>query len=145
MTMEQTAKFEGWAVIELFGHQRETGYVTTEYFGGTALFRVEVPALPEREVEIDHSSWINDQLVPKGSKVLREAVQGRTRFLGPGSIYALNPCSEEAAHKAIEANSPRSIKVIELAKSRQLLPGETDDSNMEPPDEPYEDDQNAVG
>ena len=135
---EQTAKFEGWAVIELFGHQRETGYITTEYFGGTALFRVEVPSLPEREVEIDHSQWINDQLVPKGSKVLRSEVQGRTRFLGPGSIYALNPCTEEAARKAIDAMSPRTIKVIELAKDRQLLPGEPDDSNMEPDDD-YED------
>jgi hypothetical protein len=131
--MEETSKFAGWAVIELFGHQREAGYVTTEYFGSGALFRVEVPALPEREVQIDHTQWINDQLVPKNSKVLREAVAGRTRFLGPGSIYALNPCSEEAARKAIDALSPRTVKVIELAKERQLV-GAPD------LDEPSEDD-----
>jgi hypothetical protein len=135
---EQTAKFEGWAVIELFGHQRETGYVTTEYFGGTALFRVDVPSLPEREVEVDRSEWDGNQMIPKGSKVLRSEVQGRTRFLGPGSIYALNPCTEEAARKAIEAMSPRTIKVIELAKTHQLLPGEEQDL------EDYEDEPDVL-
>jgi hypothetical protein len=33
--MEQQATFEGWAVVELFGHSREIGYVKTEYFGRT--------------------------------------------------------------------------------------------------------------
>ncbi len=32
----QTSKFEGWAVVELFGHSREAGYVTTDYFGSGA-------------------------------------------------------------------------------------------------------------
>ncbi len=121
------AKFEGWAVIELFGHQREAGYVTTEYFGSGALFRVEVPALPEREIITDRPQWLNDELVPTNSRVAREAVAGRTRFLGPGSIYALNPCSEEACRKALDAMSPRTVKVIELAQERQLV-GVTEES-----------------
>ncbi len=28
----ETSKFEGWAVVEMFGHSREVGYITTEYF-----------------------------------------------------------------------------------------------------------------
>jgi len=128
------AKFEGWAVIELFGHQREAGYVTTEYFGSGALFRVEVPALPEREIITDTPQWLNNELVPKNSRMARAAVAGRTRFLGPGSIYALNPCSEEACRKAIDAMSPRVVKVIELAKERQLV-GATE----EPEDYEYDD------
>lgn len=139
---EQSAKFEGWAVIELFGHQREAGYVTTEYYGTGALFRVEVPSLTEREVTLDRPQWINDELVPVGSRVLREAMQGRTRFLGPGSVYALNPCSEEACRKAIEAMSERKVKVIELAKTRQLVSAPGDDSDPEE-DSYYEDEESA--
>jgi len=49
--MEAQAKFEGWAVVEIMGHNREIGFVTTEYFGGPALFRVDQPEFPEREYE----------------------------------------------------------------------------------------------
>lgn len=136
----ETTKFEGWAVIEMFGHSREAGYVTTAYFGAGALFRVDVPELPEREVTLERPEYIGNVLAHKGSKVLRCSVQGRTRFIGPGAVYAMNPCTHEAVLKAIEAMTPRDVKVIELVSARQLattLPGEDED------DDPYEDDHNS--
>lgn len=116
---EETKKFEGWAVVELFGHSREAGYVTTEYFGSGALFRIDVPELPEREVILIRPEYIGNTFAPAGSKVQRSAVVGRTRFIGPGAIYAMNPCSEDAARKAIEAMSSRDVKIIELAEQKQ--------------------------
>src|ERR1700687_4479556 len=97
--MEQ-AKFEGWAMVEMMGHQREIGYVTTEYFGGAALFRVDVPEIPEREIELDRPEYIGGRMVPEGSKVKRESAPGRTRFISPSALYAMNPCTEEVARKA---------------------------------------------
>ena len=47
--MEANATFEGWAIVELFGHGKEAGFVKTEYYGSCAMFRVDVPELPERE------------------------------------------------------------------------------------------------
>jgi len=137
MESEQ-AKFEGWAVIELFGHSREAGYVTTEYFGGGALFRVEVPPLEEREVTLTRPEWVGDQLAGVGSKLLRGAISGRTRFIGVSSVYAMNPCSKEATLKAIEAMTRREVKVIELVGQPALvgatsLPGE-DEYEDEYPD-----------
>jgi len=126
---QEQVKFEGWAVVELFGHSREAGYVSTEYFGGGALFRVEVPPLEEREVVLTRPEWVGDQLAGVGSKLLRGAVQGRTRFIGVSAVYAMNPCTKEAALKAIEAMSSRQVKVIELAGQPALvaaLPGEDD-------------------
>jgi hypothetical protein len=133
----ETSKFEGWAVVELFGHAREAGYVTTEYFGAGALFRIEVPPLPEREVTLSRPEWIEGELVGPGTKISRGAVDGRTRFIGPGAVYAMNPCSKDAAFSAIEAMTHREIKIVELVKARQLattLPGEPDDEG-----DPYED------
>lgn len=126
---EQTSKFEGWAVVEMFGHSREVGYVTTEYFGAGALFRVEVPQLPEREVTLVRPEWVENEMVGAGSKIVRGAVEGRTRFIGPGAVYAMNPCSKDAAFQALESMSRRAIKVVELVKAKQLattLPGEDD-------------------
>jgi hypothetical protein len=124
---EQTSKFEGWAVIEMFGHSREVGYVTTEYFGSGALFRVEVPPLPEREVTLLRPEWIADEMAGAGSKIKRGAVEGRTRFIGPGAVYAMNPCSQDTAFTALEAMSRREVKVVELVTAKKLattLPGE---------------------
>jgi hypothetical protein len=124
---EKQNAFEGWAVVELFGHSREAGYVSTEYFGSGALFRVEVPPLPEREVTLIRPQWINDELCGPGTKITKTAVDGRTRFLGTGAIYAMNPCSKDAAFAAIESMSPRETKIVELVKTKQLattLPGE---------------------
>jgi hypothetical protein len=143
MSAEQKS-FEGWAVVELFGHAREAGYITTEYFGTGALFRVEVPPLPEREVTLLRPEWIEGELVGAGSKISRSAVEGRTRFVGPSAVYAMNPCSKDACFQAIEAMTRREVKVVELVKAKQLagLPGEDPMSNDED-DDPYEDAESA--
>lgn len=142
---QEQAKFEGWAVVELFGHSREAGYVSTEYFGGGALFRVEVPALEEREVTLTRPEWVGNQLAGVGSKLLRGAVQGRTRFIGVSAVYAMNPCTKEAVLKAIEAMADRHVKVIELVGQPALvgatLPGEENDGydgNESDEDEGYQ-------
>lgn len=113
--------FEGWAVVELFGHQREAGYVTTEAFGQAVLFRVDVPEVPEDgEHETTSPQYIDGKLVPAGSKVRRLGVNGRTRYLGPGAIYAINPCSEESARVAVMGNTQRPIEVIRVAHRAEI-------------------------
>jgi len=129
MEQQQTKTFEGWAIVELFGHSREAGYVTTEYFGTGALFRIEVPSLPAREETLARPQWIDGELADVGTKISRGSIEGRTRFIGPGAVYALNPCSKDSVFAAIERMSEREVKVIELVKRKQLntaLPGESD-------------------
>jgi hypothetical protein len=138
--MENTqAKFEGWAVVELFGHQRETGFVSTEYFGQAAMFRIDVPELPEREYELERPEYIGVQLAPKGTKVRRDAVPGRTRLVNPSALYALNPCSEEAARKAVESLVRRELSIISLPEGKQLTAAESQD--FADPEDQYEDEE----
>lgn len=137
------AKFEGWAVIGLFGHQKEAGFVTTEYFGGAALFRIEVPELPERE-------WVLERpergpgytLLPVGTKVKRKGIPARTRLVGPSAIYDLNPCTEEVARHAIESGLSRPLIVVEMpAGSVQPLIAESveDPEDDDPEYDPCDD------
>jgi hypothetical protein len=124
--MEQNKTFESWAIVEMFGHGREIGYVTTQYFGSACLFQIDVPELPERERTLRRPEFVNHEWTPAGAKVKGEAVPARTRMIGPASIFALNPCSEEAARTALDEFVPRKYVVLEIPKDApKQLPGES--------------------
>ena len=69
--MNEKPKFDEWALVELFGHQKIVGRVSEATLAGGAFLRVDVPAL-------------NDS-------------PAFTRFYGPGAIYSINPVSEDVA------------------------------------------------
>ena len=126
--MEATqSSFEGWAVIDQMGHTQEMGFVTTEYFGGPALFRVDRPEMPAREHIIDRPQWIGDTMVGAGTKVQREAVPGFTVFLGPSSIFKMRPCSEETVRAQMERSINTPIKILNLVEPPKALTGRADD------------------
>jgi len=139
------AAFEGWAIVEMMGHQREIGFVTTEAYGQAVMFRIDVPDLPEREFELTVPEYTQEgtlrQWTPAGSKVKRAAVPARSRLVAPGSLYAINPCTQEAALTALERTISRPLILIEVAKGKALaapeaiLEGDDDDGNDD--DEDY--------
>lgn len=139
MDKQEQAKFEGWAVVEMMGHQREIGFVTTEYFGGAALFRVDTPEIAEREVELKRPEYLTIEgsyrMMPKGSKVKRVAIPAKSRFVSPSALYALTPCTEETALHAIEEMVQRNYILLSIPEGEQkqlvsTLPGE-DESYMD--------------
>ena len=119
MTEEQS-QFKGWAVVEIMGHNKEIGYVTTEYFGGPALFRVDQPPLPAREIELDRPQWVGETYCLAGSKIQREALPGKTAYVGSTSVFRMTPCTEETAIRAIEQMIPAPIKILHLAEKKML-------------------------
>lgn len=122
--MDNQTKFEGWAVVELMGHQKEIGFVTTEYFGQACLFRVDTPELPEREFVLTRPTSTTGGWSPAGSKVKRECMSAKTRLLAPGSLYAVNPCTEEAARTALEHLVERPLILIEAPARPAIAAGE---------------------
>ena len=107
--------FEGWAIVEMMGHRKEIGYVTTEAFGAAVLFRVDQPAMPEgREQVLEYSRMVGEHYCRAGTKVKYGGIGARTVLVAPSSIYALNPCTEAAARKAIDVNVPRPVVLLDV-------------------------------
>ena len=128
----QQAKFDGWAIVEVMGHQTFVGYVTTEAYGQAVLFRIDVPQLDERERVTKAPAYVGDRYVSAGATVKEGAVQGFTKLVGSGSIYCITPCSKDAALAALERNQCRPLMSIALPPTAALAPaGEAADRAVE--------------
>jgi len=116
MTQEsaQSSNFEGWAVLEIFGHQRYAGHVSTQIFGTAVMFRIDVPALKERERLTKRPGYIEGTYAPAGTLIKEGEVQGYTKLFGVGAIYALTPCTQETAIKAVEEMQPRPMMILSI-------------------------------
>jgi hypothetical protein len=125
----QQATFEGWAIVDVLGHQRYVGFVTTQAFGQAVLFRIDVPALDERERITKAPGYVGNDYVPAGTTVKEGAVQGYTKLVGSGSIYTITPCTEEAAIAAVEGIQRRPLMNVTLPPdaTAALPPHEQDD------------------
>ncbi len=141
---EQQANFEGWAILEIFGHQRYAGFVRTEYYGSACMFRLDVPPLTERErvtkggcyvaIDEDTRRW-----VPPGSTIKQPATEGYSKLFGVGAIYAMTPCDERAALAAVEEIQPRSLMLVSLPPEKVLAAGAPDENSDEGSDEEWDD------
>jgi hypothetical protein len=122
----EQAKFEGWAIVEMMGHQREIGYVTTEAYGVAVLFRVDVPELAPCEYVLKRPEYgqVNgaaEKYMPAGTKVQREGRSARSRLVSPAAVYAINPCTEEAAREMLLAQTYRKLICLELPQKQLEL------------------------
>lgn len=112
--MEKDTKttFEGWAVVELFGHNQIAGYVTDTPQFGTSMMRVDVPEVGDNP--------------------------GYTKFFGGGAIYALTPTTEEIARIAVQRLDVRPVSEWTVPNSLRLSPGDEDDDYQDDEDETYQ-------
>jgi hypothetical protein len=91
--MEQSEKFDSWAIVEVFGHAKFAGRVTEQAIGGASFVRVDVPA-------VDKSPAF-------------------TKLFGASAIYSITPVEEELARKAVKACHSEPISVY-IPEERQI-------------------------
>ena len=115
--------FTGWAIVEIMGHQKYAGQVSTQAIGGASMVRVDVP-----EIE-GHAAF--------------------TKLFGASSIYCLTPVDELVAKAMAKSlrKAPVDIyefpkEVIEAMRTAKLpAPKQTelefDDEFHDDSDEPY--------
>jgi len=118
--MEYQTKFEGWARVEVMGHQSHIGYVVTQAFGQAVLFRIDQPAIDEVEETLNRAEWVGDVYAQPGSVVKRPAIEAASVLVGSGSIYRIIPCDEATAVAAIRSSQRRPLVPVRLAEKPQL-------------------------
>jgi hypothetical protein len=129
--LEDQAKFDGWAIVEVMGYQRFAGYVTTQAFGSAVLFRIDVPALPERIAALRTGRYVEGAYLDAGNKAKKDAVPAFTKLVGAGSIYAITPCTEQAAKAACDAIADRPLIPIHLSLPMPEEPEDEEEINGE--------------
>jgi len=82
-------QFDQWALVELMGRQRIAGKVTERVIAGAGFLQVDVP---------------ETKLNPKF-----------TRFIAPGSLYAINPLDEATARMFAESLQVKPIDAWDLS------------------------------
>ena len=90
--MTESATFEAWAIVELFGHQKIAGKLTEQSIGGCHFIRVDVPAFEDRPA--------------------------LTKLYTQGAIYGITFVSEQIAQAAARSFCVEPVNVYEL---RDLL------------------------
>ena len=107
MSNQESQGFDAWAIVEVMGHQTYAGRVTEQTVAGQAFVRIDVPAMKE-------------VLADEGRRDPPE-VPAYTKLLGPSSIYAITPTSEEVARAAARKlrKEPISVYVPELYPPRE--------------------------
>lgn len=122
MQEQEQAKFEGFAIVQQMGHKTVAGYVTTEYFGGVAVFHVIQQEQPPEEIVLDRDGTVHGHYFYAGSKI-RVSRPRAEEYIAVSSLYALTPCTEAAAN----AVQPKNVEVIERAERKALAASEDDD------------------
>ncbi len=110
-------KFEQWAIINLFGHQKMGALVTEQAIGGVSFVRVDIPD------------------TKKG--------KGYTRLLGSGAIYSIDFCTEEVARACAEYSSPEPVTSWELPRQTPRITSEHIDGDNDIPFDALEENDNV--
>ncbi len=141
MNAEQVqSNFEGFAILEIFGHQKYAGFVKTEYFGTACMFRCDIPPLPEREritrggCRVQMESPDEHTWAPPGSTVKEPATEGYTKLFGVGAIYSMTPCDEKACLAAVAELQPRPLMLVKLPEGKAIASPVVEDTY--PDDQP---------
>lgn len=111
---DQPVAYEGWAIIEQYGHRRLAGYVRPVSMYGADMARVDIPQ-------------VDDQ-------------PARTQYIGGSSIYGLHPCDEAIALVAAKTMPEPPVSRWEL---RAALPAPASDGWIEVPPERDDEDPGA--
>lgn len=116
-TQQTQERFEAWAVVELFGHQRIAGRLSEQIIGGCSFVRVDVPDQPARE--------------RRGYLAAEGAVPAYTKLFGQGAIYAISIVSEDIARRTAAALRIQPVIAYEVDSSRALA-GPAGDEGFDP-------------
>jgi hypothetical protein len=98
VTQVQDTDYEGWGILELMGHRKLAGKLSTQKVAGASFLRIDIPARKDTAIETEFVS---------------------TQFVNPTSIYAMHPTTEEVARAVAASIAPDPVTKWDV---KALLP-----------------------
>lgn len=98
--------YEGWTILELFGHRKVAGYVREQNVAGAGFLRIDV-------------SGKNGEPIA-------------TQFYSPSAVYAFTPTTEELARQVAAGCQPEPVTRWELPQPRRDSLPRTDEYDHDP-------------
>lgn len=95
---DDSPKFESWGILEVMGHSRFAGFITSQSIGGVNMIRVDVPEVPAGQ----HS----------------DARPAFTKMFTQQAIFALTPTTEQTARAAAASFLARAMSLFEMPMHR---------------------------
>jgi hypothetical protein len=92
---EKNAPYTGWAILELMGHRRLSGYLTEQTIAGAGMLRIDLPAT--------------------------EDLPAATQFYSPAAVYAITPATPETVAAVATLNRPKPVEQWELPQPKQTI------------------------
>lgn len=117
---ESQSEFNGWAKVEVMGHQSHIGFVKTEAYGAAVLFRIDSPGADERDYVLESPEYASGKWCPSGTTVKRAVRPPVTVLVGAGSIYRIIPCTKAAAMATIEREQRSDLILVSLPEDKAL-------------------------
>lgn len=115
---DDAPRFESWGILEVMGHSRFAGFISSQAIGGVNLVRIDVPELPA-----------------EGSY---DGRPGFTKLFTQQAIFSLTPTTEQTAREAARSFRSRPLSMFELPSMRApALTDERDDDEDEFDDSDY--------
>jgi hypothetical protein len=104
----QVEAIEGWAYLEIMGHSKIAGRISTKKLGVSVMFQIDVP---KGETEFSH-----------------------TEFYSPSAIFSIKPTTEEWCRKYTEAMKKYYHEILPYIPETRQLPEKPTDDIPERPD-----------
>jgi len=103
--LTEPAKYESWGILEIMGHSRFAGKLSSEVIGGVNFVRVDVPDLPD-------DGYGGGEL------------PAFTKYFTQAAIFSMTPTTEEVARSAAQQFRSRPATVYSPPR---LTVGDPDD------------------
>jgi hypothetical protein len=121
--MAGVTPFEGWGIIEIFGHRKAAGFIREVSLFGAQMAAVDIPESPAVEEQ-----WEGEGANRYRVRAARPAIPAATQFYGGGSIFSMTPTTEQVARAAVERFRRESVTEYPVTFHRALPPA------TQPPD-----------
>lgn len=120
--MSEQSKFEGYAHVEVMGHQSHTGYVTTEAFGAAVMLRIVTPEIPPLERTLERADYVDGVYCYPGS-VVEMSCPRKEVLVGAGSVFRLTPIKQED----VSRHAPMDVRIVKHVGRNTMLAAADDD------------------